>query len=235
MSKITIKNMLLISLSFLLCSLLLHSCDQQQTQSKTEEISETPPYDGTIIAVGDSLTAGLGVVEKKSWPALLEKKLKNDGHRWQVINAGISGETSSGTLSRMQWIVAQQPAVVILETGANDGFRGVPPAVIRKNINNAVQILQDNNITVVLAGMQIVQNLGEKYAEEFAAIYPSIAHERDCLLIPFILQRVAGEPTLNQADTIHPNEEGHAIITETAYPFVIRALQALQQHTSVSG
>ncbi len=230
MDKITKKNMfhLLTALSFLLCSLLLFSCDQQQAQPKTEELSTTPLYDGTIIAVGDSLTAGQGVVEEESWPALIGKKLENDGHRWQVINAGVSGETSSGTLSRIKWIVAQQPAVVILETGANDGFRGIPPAVIRKNINNAVQILQESNITVILAGMQIVQNLGEEYAREFAAIYPSVAHERDCLLIPFILQQVAGEPALNQTDTIHPNEDGHTIITETAYPFVVRAIQALQ-------
>lgn len=218
----------LIIISLLLCVFLLFTYDQRQkTPSKTEEIPATPGYNGTIIAVGDSLTAGSGVMEDRAWPALLEKKLHNKGNHWQVINAGISGETSSGILSRINWIVAQKPEVVILETGANDGLRGIPPAVIRNNIGKAVQILQEGNITVLLAGMQIVQNLGAEYSKEFADIYPSVARERDCLLIPFFLQQVAGEPALNQTDTIHPNEEGHTIIAETVYPFV---LQALQRH-----
>ncbi len=230
MHTTTIVNMVrhsLAMLSCLLCILFLLGCEQRETPANPEEISAAPQYDGTIIAVGDSLTAGLGVMEDTAWPALVEKKLEQNGHHWQVINAGISGETSSGTLSRMKWIVAQKPAVVILETGANDGFRGISPAVIRKNIVNAVQILQEGNITVILAGMQIVQNLGAEYTREFADIYPSVARERDCLLIPFFLQQVAGEPALNQRDTIHPNEEGHTIITETVYPFVLQALQSL--------
>jgi acyl-CoA thioesterase-1 len=141
-----------------------------------------------------------------------------------VINAGISGETSSGTLSRIQWVAARKPDIVILETGANDGFRGIPPSVVRKNIAKAVQILQEGNITVILAGMQIVQNLGAEYTREFADIYPSIAREQDCVLIPFFLLQVAGEPALNQADIIHPNAKGHKIIAETLYPYVLQSL-----------
>lgn len=231
MHKITKKNMLYHSFtlfSWLLCAFLLLSCEQQKTQPETEEIAVTPSYNGTIIAVGDSLTAGLGVMEGEAWPALLEKKLQDNGKHWQVINAGISGETSSGLLSRMKWILAQQPDVVVLETGANDGFRGISPSLIKKNIGKAVQILQEGNVTVVLAGMQIVQNLGANYTREFADIYPSVASERDCLLIPFFLHQVAGEPARNQADTIHPNEEGHTIIAETVYPFVLQALRLKQ-------
>jgi len=211
--------------SWLLCIFLLLGCDQQKTQPQTEETVVAPSYKGTIIAVGDSLTAGLGVMEDEAWPALLKNKLQNNGAHWQVINAGISGETSSGTLARMKWILAQKPDVVILETGANDGFRGIPPSVIRKNISKAVQILQEGNVTVVLAGMQIVQNLGADYTGAFADIYPSVARERDCLLIPFFLQQVAGDAALNQADTIHPNKKGHTIITGTVYPFALQALQ----------
>lgn len=210
--------------SLLLCTIFLLSCDQQETQSKLEKIVATPGYKGTIIAVGDSLTAGLGIMENKAWPALMEKKLQKTGHQWQVINAGISGETSSGIISRVKWILAQHPDIVILETGANDGFRGISPSVVRKNITKAVQMFQEGNVTVVLAGMQIVQNLGNDYTKEFADIFPSVAHEQDCILIPFFLEQVAGEPFLNQADMIHPNEKGHKIIVETVYPYVVQAI-----------
>lgn len=216
-------SIILLSLIFLL------GCDQQETQPGPEEIPVTLNYEGTVMAVGDSLTAGLGLVEDEAWPAIVEKKLWENGHHWQVINAGISGETSSGILSRVKWTLAQKPEIIILETGANDGFRGIPPSVIRQNISSAVQMFQEENVTVILAGMQIVQNLGVNYTQEFANIFPSVAREYDCLLIPFFLQQVAGTPSLNQADTIHPNEEGQIIIAETVYPYV---LQALQEHRS---
>ena len=209
----------------LLTSFLFLSCDRQQQKPSTEETTSTPQYKGTIIAVGDSLTAGLGVAESESWPTLLDNKLQENGYNWQVINAGISGETSSGTLSRIKWIAARKPNIVILETGANDGLRGIPVPVIKENINKAVQMLQENNVTVVLAGMQIVQNLGPDYTSAFAGIYSTVAREQECLIIPFFLQNVAGEPSLNQADTIHPNEEGHKIISETVYPFILQAVQ----------
>lgn len=211
----------------LLCTFLVLGCDREEKSVKAEKTAAEARYEGTVIAVGDSLTAGQGVLEDEAWPAILEKKLHKDGYHWLVINAGISGETSSGTLSRMKWIVAQKPEVVILETGANDGFRGIPPVVVRKNISKAVQMLQQNNITVILAGMQIVQNLGPEYVREFAEIYPSVAGAQGCILIPFILEQVAGKPALNQADTIHPNEKGHAMVAETVYPFVRQAIQEL--------
>ncbi|MBU0946954.1 MAG: arylesterase [Proteobacteria bacterium] len=230
MQRLSQKNLArhpLSIISWLLSAFFLLSCDQQQeTQPKTEELLVTPTYSGSIIAVGDSLTAGLGVLEDDAWPAILEKKLQHNGYHWQVINAGINGETSSGLLSRIKWILARNPEIVILETGANDGLRGIPPHVVRNNIDKTVQILQENNVLVVLAGMQIVQNLGADYTREFAAIYPSIAHAQDCILIPFFLQEVAGEPALNQDDTIHPNEKGHTIIAETVYPYVLQALQS---------
>ena len=209
----------------LLTSLLLVSCDRQQTIPPKKETASAPQYEGTIIAVGDSLTAGLGVAESDAWPALLENKLRKNGYKWQVINAGISGETSSGTLSRIKWIMTQKPDIVILETGANDGLCGIPVPVIEENISRAVQILQEGNVTVVLAGMQIVQNLGPDYTAGFATIYPAVAKKQECMLIPFFLQDVAGEPSRNQADTIHPNQEGHKIISETVYPSAIQAIQ----------
>lgn len=214
--------------SFLLCIFFLSACDQQEPVV-TELVIDTPTYEGTIIAVGDSLTAGLGLAEDKAWPALIEKKLRSAGHQWQVINAGISGETSSGTLSRVNWILTQKPEIIILETGANDGFRGIAPSVIQENITKTVQMFQEAEVTVVLAGMQIVQNLGEEYTKDFKDLYPAVADEQNCLLVPFFLDRVAGEATLNQDDTIHPNEEGYVIIANTLYPYV---LQAIEQHSS---
>lgn len=215
-----------LTLALLLC-FSLTGCDEPEQHLQHEDMNNATRYNATIIAVGDSLTAGFGVAEDDAWPALLELKLGANGHKWQVINAGISGETSSGTLSRIQWIVAQKPQIVILETGANDGFRGIPINTIRDNISQAVGILQEAGVTVVLAGMQIVQNLGPDYSSAFASIYPEIAEEHGCLLIPFILERVATIPTLNQADMIHPNEAGYKLITETVYPYVLEAI-ALQ-------
>jgi len=212
-------------LFLLLTSLLFLSCDRNEPTPPAEETRAVPQYEGTIIAVGDSLTAGLGVAEPEAWPALLEDKLRENGYNWQVLNAGISGETSSGALSRIKWITAQKPDIVILGTGANDGLRGIPVPVIKDNINKAVQMLREGNITVVLAGMRIVQNLGKEYASAFAGIYPRIAGEQECILIPFLLRDVAGEPSLNQADTIHPNEEGHKIIAETVYPYILQAVR----------
>jgi acyl-CoA thioesterase-1 len=212
----------------LLITLLFPGCDRRQQSSQTDEPISAPSYEGTLIAVGDSLTAGLGVAESDAWPALLENKLRENGHNWQVINAGISGESSSGTLSRIKWIAARKPNIVILETGANDGFRGIPIPVVQENLSRAVRMLQEGGIAVVLAGMQIVQNLGPEYAAAFAGMYPAVAKEQQCLLVPFILQGVAGEPALNQADTIHPNEEGHIQISETVYPFIVQTIQRLR-------
>jgi acyl-CoA thioesterase-1 len=215
--------------SLLTCTLalglLMAGCNRQEEVQAVDEAKTKQAYSGTIIAMGDSLTAGLGVAEEDAWPALLETKLKKNGLNWQVINAGISGETSSGALARIKWILTRKPDIVIFETGANDGFRGIPPPVMKKNISRAVQLLRENGVTVILAGMRIVRNLGADYIREFAAIYPAVAGEQDVLLIPFFLKGVAGEPSLNQADSIHPNEKGHRIIAETVFPFTLKAIQ----------
>ena len=212
-------------LFFLFYSLFLTGCEQQERMPAADRAAEKPAYDGVIIAVGDSLTAGLGVAELEAYPALLERKLKKNGYNFQVINAGISGETSSGALSRIGWIIAQQPDIVILETGANDGLRGIPLKVIYDNISKTVQLLKEGGVTVVLAGMQMLQNLGPAYTREFAGLYQKVAREQDIILIPFFLQGVAGNPPLNQRDAIHPIAAGHRIIAETVYPYVLQAMK----------
>jgi acyl-CoA thioesterase-1 len=201
-----------------------------------EPVVDEPPekidFTGTIIAVGDSLTAGYGLAEEEAYPARLRERLREDGYDFHVINAGISGETSSGTLSRIKWILAQKPDIVILETGANDGLRGIKTDLIKENISGSVQMLKENNAEVILAGMQMVQNLGAGYTGTFAEIYPEIAREQDILLIPFFLKGVAGVPSLNQADTIHPTAEGYKIVAETIYPYVLQAIKRLKSGTA---
>jgi len=211
----------------LLIVLVFTGCDLQDSPSGTTSQPEQPAkvYDGTIIALGDSLTAGQGVAEEEAYPAVLEEKLQQSGYNWQVINAGISGETSSGALTRIDWIIAQQPDIVILETGANDGMRGIPTWLIKDNINQAVQLLKEADVEVVLAGMQMLQNLGPDYTKQFGAVYPAVAEEQKIILIPFFLEEVAGTPSLNLPDFIHPTPAGHRIVAQTVYPFVIKAIQ----------
>jgi acyl-CoA thioesterase-1 len=179
---------------------------------------------GTIVAVGDSLTAGLGVLETEAYPAQLEKRLRSAGYDWRVVNAGISGETSSGTLSRINWVMKLRPDIVILVTGANDGLRGIDPAVTKKNIDETIRILKQKNVTVVLAGMKMFRNLGREFTRQFADMYPSLAGKHGLILIPFFLQGVAGDPSLHQSDGIHPTAEGYRMISERVYPYVRKAI-----------
>ena len=178
----------------------------------------------TIVAMGDSLTEGYGVPEEQTYPALLEKRLHALGPGYRVINAGISGETSSGALSRLQWVLTLKPDIVILETGANDGLRGIDPNLIRNNLSHIVRELKRREVVVVLAGMKIVTNLGPEYTKAFSRIYPEVAAEQDVIFIPFILEGVAGNPEFNQRDGIHPTAEGYAVVLETIWPYVQTAI-----------
>ena len=186
-------------------------------------------YEGTIVAVGDSLTEGLGVDEELAYPAVLEEKLGKQGYPYQVINAGISGETSSGTLSRINWVLTLKPDIVILVIGANDGFRGIDPGLIKSNIRTIIQSLKEKNVAVVLGGMQIVQNLGQDYTTAFTQIYPEVARSEDVLFIPFFLADVAADQGLNQADGIHPTAQGYQVVVDNIMPYVIDAINAHSQ------
>lgn len=189
------------------------------------QIEEQTSAMKTIVAVGDSLTAGQGVAEEESYPAQLEKKLQADGYNYTVVNAGVSAETSSGTLARLSWILTMKPDIVILETGANDGLRGIDPQVAEKNIRQILEALQDKDVVVLLAGMKMVMNLGPIYVSRFNGVYPKLAGEFDPVFYPFFLDGVAMKSELNQADGIHPNAEGYRVITENIYPFVLEAIK----------
>jgi acyl-CoA thioesterase I len=204
---------------------LVAGCQKDNAGSAAAPPAPAPVSEGTVVAFGDSLTAGYGLPEDQAYPALLEKKLQQAGYRWRVVNAGISGETSSGALSRVDWILKLKPDIVILETGANDGLRGVDPKLTEGNIDHTVALLQVNGVTVVLAGMRMLANLGPDYTREFASIYPNVAAKRKVSLIPFFLAGVAGDASLNQADGLHPRAEGYRIVTDLVYPYLLRAIE----------
>ena len=180
----------------------------------------------TIVAVGDSLTAGLGVDEMKAYPALLQRKLINAGHHVKVVNAGVSGETSSGTLSRIRWVISVlKPDIIILETGANDGLRGIDPDILRKNLDRIISIIKADNIKVLLCGMKMLPNLGPEYVKAFSRIYPEIARKYAIPLVPFFLEGVAGDARFNQPDGLHPTAKGYSRIVDHIYPYVIDVMK----------
>jgi acyl-CoA thioesterase-1 len=203
--------------------LFVQGCGDESTPPSDPK---SPDYEGTIVAVGDSLTEGLGVAEEFAYPALLEKKLRLDGYHYRVINAGVSGETSSGTLARIKWVLTLKPDIVILVIGANDGFRGIDPELIKTNILSIVRAFKEKKVSVLLGGMQMGQNLGKEYVTAFEKIYPLVAREENVGLVPFFLTGVAANPNLNQADGIHPTAEGYRVVVEHIFPYVIEVIEA---------
>ena len=173
-----------------------------------------------IVAFGDSLTAGLGLSEKDAFPVKLEAALKAKGHDVEVINAGVSGDTASGGLARLDWSVPDTTDAVILELGANDALRGVAPAATRKALDETIRRLQSRNIPVLLAGMQAPRNMGADYIAAFDRIYPELAREHGVLFYPFFLDGVAARSKLNQRDGIHPTAEGVDVIVRGILPYV---------------
>lgn len=211
----------------LITCLFFCGCRQEQKENVQTDQAETDQATAvrTIVAVGDSLTAGHGLDESDSYPADLEKKLQEDGYRYRVVNAGVSGETSSGTLARMDWILTLKPDIIILETGANDGLRGIDPRLAERNIGAILEKLKEKDVVVVLAGMKMVWNLGPAYVAEFNGIYPRLAKEFDVIFMPFFLEGVAMKRELNLEDGLHPNAKGYRIITDNIYPYVLQAIK----------
>jgi acyl-CoA thioesterase-1 len=167
-----------------------------------------------IVALGDSLTAGYGLDAEDSFPAVLEAELRKRGHDVEVVNAGVSGDTTRGGLERLDWAVPEGTDAVILELGANDALRGIEPAATLANLESIVEQLVARDIAVLLAGMQAPPNLGDDYADAFNAIYPDLAEQYDILLYPFFLAGIVAERHLNQSDGMHPNQAGVEAIVE---------------------
>jgi len=171
-----------------------------------------------VVCLGDSLTAGLGLSSTdQAYPALLEDRLKHSGFDYEVINAGVSGDTSAGGLRRLDWSLQGDVRVLIVALGANDGLRGLPPSELRSNLEAIVAAAQKRHVRVLLLGMEAPPNFGAGYTKEFRAVYSKVASDRNVPLVPFFLEGVAGVGRLNQADGIHPTAEGQQRVADTIW------------------
>lgn len=175
-----------------------------------------------ILFFGDSLTAGYGLSPAEAFPSLIEKKLSKEGKKTKVVNAGLSGETSAGGLSRIDWVLRQPIDVFVLELGANDGLRGLPLDQTQKNLQAIIDKVKAKNpkVHIVIAGMMVPPNLGPDYTTRFRTMFPELAKKNNATLIPFLLQDVAGNEKLNLSDGIHPNIEGHKIVANNVYKVI---------------
>ena len=188
--------------------------DETSTEVATEASEEK-----VILFFGNSLTAGLGLEQDETFPAVIREKLDSLGYNYEVINAGLSGETTAGGRNRIEWVLNQDVDVFVLELGANDGLRGIPVEETRRNLQAIIDIVREKNpeTEIILAGMQIPPNLGQEYTTEFRNLFPELAEENNVELIPFLLEGVAGNPELNQGDGIHPTAEGQEIVAENVW------------------
>jgi len=181
--------------------------------------SEVEPK--TIIFYGDSLTAGYGIGTELAFPKLIESQLVKDGFDVEIINAGLSGETSAGGLTRIDWILNRSFDVFVLELGANDGLRGLPVSETTKNLQAIIDKVKAKypDTQIIIAGMMVPPNMGPDYGQEFEKLFPLLAAKNNLILIPFLLKDVAGNVELNQPDGIHPNSQGHKLIADNLYPY----------------
>jgi acyl-CoA thioesterase-1 len=206
--------------------LLLNSCNEttkKSTETSQTEVSEESEVANnntkSILFFGDSLTAGLGVDTDEAFPAVIQRKIDSLKLPYQVINAGLSGETTASGKNRVSWILNQPIDVFVLELGANDGLRGIPITETKSNLQAIINTVKEKNpnVQIVLTGMQIPPNMGQDYTDEFKSIFPELAEENKIKLIPFLLENVGGIPELNQQDGIHPTAEGHKILAENVW------------------
>ncbi|MFT5181667.1 MAG: acyl-CoA thioesterase-1 [Alphaproteobacteria bacterium] len=187
-----------------------------------------------IVALGDSLTAGFGVVASDGFAVRLEAALRGAGANARVVNAGVSGATSAGGLARVDWILADTPDLVIVELGANDGLRGLDPAAMESNLGAILTRLADKGVPAILMGMVAPPNMGRAYSDAFNAVFPRLAERHGVAFYPFFLEGVAARPALNQRDGIHPNPAGVRIIVERFTPLVLKALTDIEQRSKTT-
>jgi acyl-CoA thioesterase I len=180
------------------------------------------------VFLGDSLTAGLGLEKAQAVPALIQARLDKLGYDYDVINAGVSGDTSAGGLSRLDWSLDGDVKVLVLELGANDGLRGLPVANMKRNLSEIIARAKSRDVQVLLTGMEAPPNYGQAYTNEFRDVFRELAREHDVPFMPFFLEGVAGIPALNNPDGIHPNPEGARLVEQTVW----KALEPLLEKQS---
>ena len=218
-----IRNTALLSFIFSIALLLGCSSDERpggldissNKPLKTPQVIANRPK---IVAFGDSLTAGFGLTERESYPYLLQEKLKADGYDYEVVNAGVSGDTSLGGTERIDWVLEQEGVeILILELGANDLLRGVPVAKMKSNLDKIITKAKAKNVSVLLCGMLAPPSMWADYQRDYSNAFPDLADDHGVAYLPFLLDRVALKRELNQADGIHPNAEGTKIMMENIY------------------
>ena len=197
------------------------AADVQSPLPLTRETStHSEPSKGTrpkIVALGDSLTAGLGLDVDEAYPAVLQDRIDEAGYGYEVVNAGVSGDTTAGGLSRVDWVLEGDVRILILALGGNDGLRGLPAAEMKHNLATIIERARERGIAVLLAGMESPPNMGTEYTSDFRLVFRDLASEYDVVFMPFLLDGVAGEPELNQRDGIHPNAEGARRMAESIW------------------
>jgi acyl-CoA thioesterase-1 len=192
-----------------------------------------PEFGGkTVVVLGDSLAAGLGVDETEAFPALLQQKIDAAGWKYTVVNAGVSGDTSADGLNRIDWLLRRKLDVLLLELGGNDGLRGLPVSATKRNLQSIIDRVKQKypQAQIVIAGMQMPPNMGADYTNSFKRIFPDLAEKNHAVLIAFLLEGVGGNPSLNQADQIHPTAQGHKIIAENIWKVLKPILSSGRSH-----
>lgn len=217
--KYKIGSGLIVVLIILFSSCTNNKKDTANEQNKTAKENTTGVKKKNIVFFGNSLTAGYGLSPEQAFTYLIQKKIDSLGLPYNVVNAGVSGETSAGGKTRIDWILQQPVDIFVLELGANDGLRGIPLSETRKNLQDIIDSVKTKHpqAKLLFAGMQIPPNMGQKYAGEFRDMFGELATKNSMALIPFLLEGVGGEPDLNQADGIHPNETGSKIVAENVW------------------
>ncbi|MBX3299783.1 MAG: arylesterase [Acidobacteria bacterium] len=209
------------ALSFVALAICLNSCAAGGDRTRAPKPLKTPAEQDDrpkIIAFGDSLTAGFGLTEKESYPYLLQEKLRADGFDYDVVNAGVSGDTTLGGLERIDWALENDNVrILILELGANDLLRGIPPDKMRSNLDQIIRKTKAKGVRILLCGMLAPPTLGQQYQREFVNAFPDLATEHKLDFLPFLLEGIALNKDLNQPDGIHPNAEGSRIMTDNVY------------------
>jgi len=211
------------------------ACDRPDAQARPEPggasavRSEAPARDTAptvpaatrrIVFLGDSLTAGLGIGKEQAVPALIQQRLEREGYPYEAVNAGNSGDTSDGGLARLDWSLFGDVAVLVIELGANDGLRGLPPARTRQNLESIVRTAKQRGITVLLTGMEAPPNYGPDYTADFRKTFRDVATDEHVAFMPFFLEGVAGVRSLNQADGVHPTPEGARIVADNVWRYL---------------
>lgn len=208
-----------IILSFLLFASCEKKKEEEGNKLQGQETASAEAAEKSILFFGNSLTAGYGLEIDQAFPALIQEKIDSLGLDYHVINAGLSGETTASGKNRIRWVLRDKVDIVLLELGANDGLRGIDLDETKRNLQQIINIIREENLSakIILAGMQIPPNMGPEYTEKFRKIFPQLAEKNDIDLIPFLLEGVGGEPELNQPDGIHPTAEGHEVLAENVW------------------